>query len=53
MSAPVADRVAALGEVMRSLQAEGITVEDIGVRRPTLDEAFLQITGHRSIPAVA
>ncbi|MFC0529416.1 ATP-binding cassette domain-containing protein [Phytohabitans kaempferiae] len=48
VSAPVLDRVAALGEVMAALQAERITVEDIGVRRPTLDEAFLQITGHRA-----
>jgi len=47
VSAPVADRVIALGEVMRELQAASVTVEDIGVRRPTLDEAFLQITGHR------
>jgi ABC-2 type transport system ATP-binding protein len=48
VSAPVADRVAALAEVMRTFQAARITVEDIGVRRPTLDEAFLQITGHRA-----
>jgi ABC-2 type transport system ATP-binding protein len=48
VSAPVTDRVAALGEVMRTLQAARITVEDVGVRRPTLDEAFLQITGHRA-----
>jgi ABC-2 type transport system ATP-binding protein len=47
VSAPVTDRVAALAEVMRTLQAARITVEDVGVRRPTLDEAFLQITGHR------
>ncbi|WP_173162671.1 ATP-binding cassette domain-containing protein [Phytohabitans suffuscus] len=53
VSAPVTDRVAALAEVMRTLQAARITVEDIGVRRPTLDEAFLQITGHRSTEEVA
>jgi ABC-2 type transport system ATP-binding protein len=53
VSAPVADRVAALGELMRTLQAARITVEDIGVRRPTLDEAFLQITGHRAHVEVA
>ncbi len=44
--APVHDRVAALTEVARSLQDAGIAVEDIGLRRPTLDEVFLTLTGH-------
>jgi ABC-2 type transport system ATP-binding protein len=46
VSAPVGDRVAALTEVARLLQADGVTIEDIGVRRPTLDEVFLGLTGH-------
>ncbi|WP_280481657.1 ATP-binding cassette domain-containing protein [Nocardia cyriacigeorgica] len=46
--APVADRVAALTEVARTLQDQGITVEDIGLRRPSLDDVFLQLTGHRA-----
>ncbi|MEV6280715.1 ATP-binding cassette domain-containing protein [Nocardia sp. NPDC051832] len=46
--APVADRVAALTEVARTLQDEGIVVEDIGLRRPSLDDVFLQLTGHRT-----
>jgi ABC-2 type transport system ATP-binding protein len=45
LSAPVTDRLAALTQIIRSLQDEGITAEDIAVRRPTLDEAFLQLTG--------
>jgi ABC-2 type transport system ATP-binding protein len=45
LSLPVSDRLAALTEVIRSLWEEGITAEDIAVRRPTLDEAFLQLTG--------
>ncbi|WP_239142132.1 ATP-binding cassette domain-containing protein [Streptomyces sp. SID8016] len=44
--AQVADRVAALTEVARGLQDEGITVEDIGLRRPSLDDVFLRLTGH-------
>ena len=44
---PVTDRLAALTEIIRSLQEEGITAEDIVVRRPTLDEAFLHLTGHQ------
>lgn len=46
--APVNDRVAALTEVARTLQDEGIVVEDIGLRRPSLDDVFLQLTGHRT-----
>ncbi|MEV0262921.1 ATP-binding cassette domain-containing protein [Streptomyces sp. NPDC050617] len=45
VSAPVADRVAALGETLRALGAAGVEVEDIAVRRPTLDEVFLRLTG--------
>jgi ABC-2 type transport system ATP-binding protein len=48
--APVSDRVSALTEVARTLQDRGIGVEDIGLRRPTLDEAFLRLTGR---PATA
>ncbi|MFE7142653.1 daunorubicin/doxorubicin resistance ABC transporter ATP-binding protein DrrA, partial [Streptomyces sp. NPDC057644] len=44
--AQVADRVAALTEVARSLQDAGIAVEDIGLRRPSLDDVFLRLTGH-------
>jgi ABC-2 type transport system ATP-binding protein len=44
--APVTDRVPALTEVARTLQDEGIPVEDIGLRRPSLDDVFLRLTGH-------
>ncbi|MFE5259334.1 ATP-binding cassette domain-containing protein [Streptomyces coelicoflavus] len=46
--APVADRVSALTEVARTLQDEGVAVEDIGLRRPSLDDVFLRLTGHRT-----
>jgi ABC-2 type transport system ATP-binding protein len=48
VSALVTDRVAALTEVARGLQDEGVEVEDIGVSRPTLDDVFLRLTGHRA-----
>ncbi|MFE9657363.1 ATP-binding cassette domain-containing protein [Micromonospora sp. NPDC006431] len=48
LSAPVVDRIGALAEVMRALQEHGVAVEDVVLRRPTLDEAFLRLTGHRS-----
>ena len=50
LSVPVTDRFAALAEIIRSLQDQNITVEDIAVRRPTLDEAFLHLTGHHAPP---
>jgi ABC-2 type transport system ATP-binding protein len=34
-----------LPEVVRALDRAHITVEDIGLRRPTLDEVFLSLTG--------
>ncbi|GAA0470729.1 daunorubicin resistance protein DrrA family ABC transporter ATP-binding protein [Paractinoplanes deccanensis] len=42
---PVTDRVAALTGALRALEAAAIAVDDIGIRRPTLDEAFLRLTG--------
>jgi ABC-2 type transport system ATP-binding protein len=51
ISAAVALRVPALTEVIRSLADAGIEVADIGLRRPTLDDVFLRLTGHRAEPA--
>ncbi|MFF1257246.1 ATP-binding cassette domain-containing protein [Streptomyces sp. NPDC058321] len=45
VSAPVADRMAALTEAVRALQDAGVEAEDIALRRPTLDEVFLHLTG--------
>ncbi|MET9672033.1 ATP-binding cassette domain-containing protein [Streptomyces sp. NPDC006482] len=44
LSAPVADRMASLTETVRALGEAGIEAEDIALRRPTLDEAFLRLT---------
>ncbi|MEV0317016.1 ATP-binding cassette domain-containing protein [Streptomyces sp. NPDC050658] len=46
--AAVTDRVGALTDVARTLRDEGIAVEDIGLRRPSLDDVFLRLTGHRA-----
>ncbi|WP_091058518.1 ATP-binding cassette domain-containing protein [Micromonospora humi] len=48
VQAPVTDRIAVLTAVLRALSDAGIAVEDVLVRRPTLDEAFLLLTGHRA-----
>lgn len=45
LSAPAPDRMAALTRTVRALEEAGIEAEDIAVRRPTLDEAFLSLTG--------
>ena len=45
VSAAVDDRLSALAALLRDLEARGIEAEDVGVRRPTLDEVFLQLTG--------
>jgi len=46
--APVGDRVAALTALAARLNADGVAVDDISLRRPTLDDVFLQLTGHRA-----
>ncbi|MES4902637.1 MULTISPECIES: ATP-binding cassette domain-containing protein [unclassified Streptomyces] len=48
ISAPVTDRMTALTEAVRALAAARIEAEDIALRRPTLDEVFLHLTGERA-----
>ncbi|GGC78533.1 daunorubicin resistance protein DrrA family ABC transporter ATP-binding protein [Tersicoccus solisilvae] len=36
----------ALQRVLADLDAAGVRVHDAGIRRPTLDDVFLQLTGH-------
>jgi oleandomycin transport system ATP-binding protein len=45
VSVTINDR-SALGEVVRRLDDAGITVDDLSLRRPSLDEVFLAVTGH-------
>ena len=56
VSAPVrSDRPASdvLIASLRALDAEGIGVSDVAVRRPTLDDVFLTLTGHAADDAPA
>ena len=41
-----ADGGTTLLTVARKLEEAGVTPEDFGIRKPTLDDVFLQITGH-------
>ena len=45
VTAPVAEGHKALTDVLRGLDANQITILDIGLRRPTLDDVFLSLTG--------
>ena len=36
----------ALVQVVRDFDEAGIQIDDIGLRRPTLDDVFLTLTGH-------
>ena len=42
----VTEGPAALQRVLRDLEAAGIELHDAGIRRPTLDDVFLKLTGH-------
>jgi len=51
---PVSGGVAVLTEALRRLDAVQLDVDDVGLRRPTLDDVFLSLTGHDTVePAEA
>jgi ABC-2 type transport system ATP-binding protein len=43
---PLRRRHGAIAEAVRRLDEAGVGIEDIAVRRPTLDDVFLALTGH-------
>jgi ABC-2 type transport system ATP-binding protein len=43
---PVSRRTGTIVEAVRRLDEAGVTVDDLGLRRPTLDDVFLALTGH-------
>jgi ABC-2 type transport system ATP-binding protein len=47
VAAPVRERLAALTGTVAALREADIAVEDLAVRRPTLDEVFLHLTDER------
>ena len=49
-AAPVDGGAGELTTVVRLLDERGIAIDDIGLRRPTLDEVFLALTGQRLEP---
>ncbi|HET8599403.1 MAG TPA: ATP-binding cassette domain-containing protein [Segeticoccus sp.] len=43
---PVSGGARVLTEALRRLDEAGIDLDDVGLRRPTLDDVFLSLTGH-------
>ena len=46
LTAPVTNGATSLMTALRRLDSEQIAVLDVGLRRPTLDDVFLTLTGH-------
>jgi ABC-2 type transport system ATP-binding protein len=43
---PVRERSGVIADAVRALDSAGIAIDDVALRRPTLDDVFLQLTGH-------
>jgi ABC-2 type transport system ATP-binding protein len=48
LTVPAHGGASVLVRVVRALDEAGIGIDDIGLRRPTLDDVFLSLTGHAS-----
>ncbi|MFG1894778.1 ATP-binding cassette domain-containing protein [Micromonospora zamorensis] len=48
VSVRVGHQAGALVDVLRALDAGNVPVADVALRRPTLDDVFLHLTGHRT-----
>lgn len=48
ISAPVSTGTSALIEVINGLTSAGIHPLDLGLKRPSLDDVFLALTGHKA-----
>ena len=46
ISAPVSTGTTALLDVLKALEVAGIHALDVGLKRPSLDDVFLSLTGH-------
>ena len=53
ISAPVSTGATALIEVLRALDTAGIHPLDVGLKRPSLDDVFMSLTGHVAEEVVA
>ncbi|MEU6401556.1 ATP-binding cassette domain-containing protein [Streptomyces sp. NPDC046985] len=53
ITVPVTGGARLLAEIIRELDTRDIEIDDIGLRRPTLDDVFLSLTGHAAEPGSA
>ncbi len=50
---PVENAAKTLQAVLKDLADSGVELNDAGMRRPTLDDVFLQLTGHKALEVTA
>ncbi len=50
---PITGGARTLTRALRALDGAGIELDDVGLRRPTLDDVFLTLTGHAAEPSTA
>ncbi len=50
MTVPITGGAAVLTKALRALDAAGVELRDVGLRRPTLDDVFLTLTGQMAEP---
>ena len=53
VTAPMPARDGVTTDVVRALDAAGVRVTDVTLRRPSLDDVFMILTGHRAAPESA
>jgi len=49
--APISGGARVLTTALRELDLRGVALSDVGLRRPTLDDVFLTLTGHLAEPS--
>ncbi|URN13074.1 ATP-binding cassette domain-containing protein [Streptomyces radiopugnans] len=53
LTVPVVGGAKLLAEAIRELDARSVEIDDVGLRRPTLDDVFISLTGHAAEEAGA
>lgn len=53
LTVPITGGAAVLTRALRELDSAGVVAQDVGLRRPTLDDVFLTLTGHSAEEVIA